>query len=130
MNYLLDTQIFLWWLAADRRLQKSVNELIANPANRIWLSAASAWEMEIKSTLGKLATPGDLERQLAANAIDTLPIHLRHVQRLRDLPFIHADPFDRILVAQSIADELVLITADPVVARYPCRLVTNAVRRR
>jgi PIN domain nuclease of toxin-antitoxin system len=130
MNYLLDTQIFLWWLAADRRLQKSVNDLIANPANRIWLSAASAWEMEIKSMLGKLATPGDLERQLAANGIEALPIHLRHVQRLRDLPSIHTDPFDRILVAQSIADELVLITADPVVARYPCRLVTNAVRRR
>jgi PIN domain nuclease of toxin-antitoxin system len=51
MNYLLDTQIFLWWMAADRRLQKTLNELIANPANRIWLSATSAWEMEIKSAI-------------------------------------------------------------------------------
>jgi PIN domain nuclease of toxin-antitoxin system len=130
MNYLLDTQIFLWWIAADRRLQKTLNELIANPANRIWLSAASAWEMEIKSALGKLKIPDDLEQQLAMNGIEALPIYLRHVQTLRSLPGIHSDPFDRILVAQSISDALVLVTADPVVASYPCRTVTNFAKPR
>lgn len=130
MNYLLDTQIFLWWVAADRRLQKTLRELIADPTNRIWLSAASAWEMEIKSALGRLTIPNDLEQQLAGNGIEALPIYLRHVQTLRGLPSIHGDPFDRILVAQSIADALVLVTADPVVASYPCRTVTNFGRRR
>ena len=130
MNYLLDTQIFVWWLAADRRLNKGLHELIADPTNRIWLSAASAWEMEIKSALGKLSVPDDLERQLAANGIEALPIYLRHIKMVRSLPAIHGDPFDRVLVAQSIADELVLVTADPVVASYPCRTVTNIGRRR
>jgi PIN domain nuclease of toxin-antitoxin system len=130
MNYLLDTQIFLWWIAADRRLQKMLHGLIADPANRIWLSTASAWEMQIKSALGKLTTPDDLEQQLATNGIEELPIHLRHVQTLRCLPSIHSDPFDRMLVAQSISDALVLITADPVVASYPCRVVTNFGKRR
>jgi PIN domain nuclease of toxin-antitoxin system len=130
MNYLLDTQIFLWWIAADRRLQKTLRDLIANPGNRIWLSTASAWEMEIKSTLGKLTIPDDLEQQLVASEIEVLPISLRHVQALRSLPSIHTDPFDRILIAQSISDTLMLVTADPVVASYPCSVVTNFGKRR
>jgi PIN domain nuclease of toxin-antitoxin system len=130
MNYLLDTQIFLWWIAADRRLQKVLHELIADPANRIWLSVASAWEMEIKSALGKLRIPEGLEQQLAANGIEALSISLRHMQTLHSLPAIHRDPFDRMLVAQSVAEELILVTADPVVASYPCRTLTNSVHRR
>jgi PIN domain nuclease of toxin-antitoxin system len=128
MNYLLDTQIFLWWQAADRRLDTKLRELIGDPRNRIWFSVASAWEMEIKSTLGKLKVPDGLEEQLTRNAFEPLPIYLRHIQKLRGLPPIHRDPFDRMLVAQSLADDLVLMTADAVVASYPCRTVTSESR--
>ena len=86
--------------------------------------------MEIKSALGKLKIPDDLEQQLTTNGIEALPIYLRHMQTLRSLPSIHSDPFDRILVAQSISDALVLVTADPVVASYPCRTVTTFGKRR
>ncbi len=125
MSYLLDTQILLWWLGDDRRLARAVRSAIADPNRPVWLSVASVWEMEIKAKLGKLRVPENLEEQLVANGIAVLPIHFRHATALKSLPDLHRDPFDRMLVAQALTEDLTLVTADPVLHGYPCRMVQN-----
>ena len=96
---------------------------IADPRNGVWVSAASAWEVAIKSALGRLHLPGPaaevLPAALADNDFTPLPISVDHALRVTDLPRLHADPFDRILIAQAIAELLTIITADAIFARYP-----------
>jgi PIN domain nuclease of toxin-antitoxin system len=89
----------------------------------VWVSAASAWEVAIKSALGRLHLPGPaaevLPAALAENDFAPLPISIDHALRVSELPPLHADPFDRILIAQAIAESLTIITADAIFARYP-----------
>jgi len=85
----------------------------------VFVSAVCAWELEIKRALGKLDAPDDLPLQMERNRMFELPVHLRHVQRLRKLPVLHRDPFDRMLVAQALADDLTLVTRDRQILAYP-----------
>jgi PIN domain nuclease of toxin-antitoxin system len=94
---------------------------IRNPDVTVLVSVVSAWEMEIKRDLGKLRAPDDLPARLREHRFTELPVHLRHVQALRKLPNLHRDPFDRMLVAQAVADGLVLVTADDRLPAYPVR---------
>ncbi len=122
MRVLLDTHAFLWWIMNDRRLTKSARSVLENGNNSLLLSAASAWEIAIKTGLGKLILPDDPRRfvseQMAQNAIDPLPISLLHSLHLGMLPDHHGDPFDRMLVAQCQLESLPILTDDPQIARY------------
>jgi PIN domain nuclease of toxin-antitoxin system len=123
MNLLLDTQVLVWCLAADRRLRNAARQAIEDDANRVWVSAASAWEIEIKAALGKLRVPDDLLTQMTAIRFDELPVRIEHALFLRRLPALHRDPFDRILIAQALCEGFTLVTADPVLREYPVRII-------
>jgi len=122
MKVLLDTHTFLWWIANDPQLSSRARQIMAEPDTEPFLSAASGWEMAIKSRLGKLKLPADLPGfvadQLRINAIQVLPIHLAHALHVYTLPDHHRDPFDRILVAQSQLEKLPILTSDPLITQY------------
>ena len=122
MKLLLDTHSFLWWIADDRRLAASARAIIADPANELFLSAASGWEISIKCRIGKLQLAEGPEtfipRHLSANSVQSLPVQMDHALRVFSLPPLHRDPFDRLLVAQSQLERMPLITADPLVSQY------------
>lgn len=118
MRLLLDTHVLLWWLADDPRLAEPARLAIGAGENDVVVSAASAWEIAIKSRLGKVSAPGDLEQQLADNGFLPLAVEVRHALGVRDLPDHHRDPFDRLLVAQAQIEGLTLVTVDPTIARY------------
>ncbi|WP_342238793.1 type II toxin-antitoxin system VapC family toxin [Inquilinus sp. OTU3971] len=120
---LLDTHAFLWWLANDPALGRLAREVIAEPRNRIFVSAATAWEIEIKRQLGKLTAPADIEAVVEEKGFSKLPISFFHGQQAGALPPHHRDPFDRMLIAQAQAEGLELMTADPIFRAYAVRLI-------
>ena len=123
MRLLLDTQTFLWAVGAPERLSSRARRAIQLESNEIIVSAASAWEIAIKVGLGRLDLPDGPQRfvpdQMAANAFEPLAIQLRHALQVAELPDIHRDPFDRLLVAQASVEGLVLVTADRQLRKYP-----------
>jgi PIN domain nuclease of toxin-antitoxin system len=119
MNLSLDTHVLLWTLSAPERLSKVARNAIEDPANIVFVSAAVAWEIEIKAALGKLRAPSDLLSQLAAARFQELPITIAHALAIKQLPNLHRDPFDRIMLAQAKAAGLTFVTADPEVLQYP-----------
>jgi PIN domain nuclease of toxin-antitoxin system len=128
VNLLLDTHIFLWWLGESPRLPERIRLVIEDPATAVFVSAASIWEIAIKASLGRLeidpAVPAGLDGVVAACGFADLPIEARHAAAVRDLPFHHADPFDRLLLAQAQLEELTLATADTKLAAYGVPLLT------
>jgi PIN domain nuclease of toxin-antitoxin system len=112
MELLLDTQVFLWWQTSSSRITDGARAAIANPANAIFVSAASVWEVAIKRRLGKLAFDGSAARAIAANGFFELPILASDAESAGDLDWRHSDLFDRLLVAQALARGLTLITSD------------------
>ncbi len=117
MRLLLDTHVLLWWLSAEQLRPKAV-EAIASADSDVWVSTATIWEMSIKAGLGKLAVPDDVSDQLMHHGFDILPIGLPHALAVRSLPPHHADPFDRMLVAQAQVEDLTLVTRDANIRRY------------
>ncbi len=126
MKALLDTHAFLWAISDDVRLSRRAQRTFTGPHD-LWLSVASLWEILLKVKTGKLPLPEPsgpyLVKKLGENRIEVLPIKLDHVLRIETLAVHHRDPFDRILVAQSIEEKLPLITADPIFERYPVELI-------
>ena len=119
MTLLLDTQIFLWYLADSKRLVPRARTAISG-ADRVFVSAASIWEAAIKTALGKLTVVlDDLVAGIAASGFSELPITALHAARVAALPDHHRDPFDRMLIAQALSEPLVLLTNDEILARYP-----------
>lgn len=118
MSYLLDTHVLLWMLSDDPRLQGQARSAITDGRSRVLVSAVSAWEIAIKKATGKLRAPDDLPDQLKRQRFVPLDITVAHAVALGDLPDHHADPFDRMLVAQARTDRLTLITHDPKILRY------------
>ena len=123
MKLLLDTHILLWWLSQDRRLSQLETDIITDPDNLILVSAATAWEIAVKKMIGKLEAPDDLPAALAANNFLELPITIEHSQRLYQLPLHHNDPFDRIMVAQAMSEDLTFMTRDAKIALYEVRTI-------
>jgi PIN domain nuclease of toxin-antitoxin system len=119
MNLSLDTHVLLWALSAPERLSTAARDAIEDPANIVFVSAAVAWEIEIKAALGKLRAPSDLVNQLTVANFHELPITIAHVLALKHLPSLHRDPFDRIMLAQARAAGLAFVTTDPEVLQYP-----------
>ena len=122
MKLLLDTHLLLWAASQPRRLPAEARRLIEDPGNEPFFSAASIWEVAIKSGLGREDFQADarlLRRELLDNGYSELPIVSGHTVATAGLPPIHKDPFDRLLIAQSLVEGITLLTADPLVARYP-----------
>ena len=125
MRLLLDTHVFLWWQTEDIRLVAAVRDQIRG-ANEVHVSAATAWEITIKQTLGKLegvrgaATIG---AAVAEQGFLELPVSVAHAERVLTLPLHHRDPFDRLLVAQSMCEDLALVTHDRPLAAYGVPIV-------
>jgi len=121
MNLLLDTHVFLWWIN-DTAIPKTAEAAIRHPENAVWISAASAWEITIKVSLGKLKIPDRaarfVEDQRLGNAFGWLPIDIDALDCLQDLPFHHRDPFDRLLIAQAISMGYTLVSADGAFDQY------------
>lgn len=113
MKLLLDTHAFLWWLAGDLRLSKPARDAIDDSANDVHVSAASAWEITTKHRVGKLdhasAIAHDVGKAIASQAFQELPVTVRHAQLAGALPGEHRDPFDRMLVAQAILENMALV---------------------
>ena len=120
---LLDTHVVLWWLSDDQRLGQEARRLIANPGNHVAVSAASVWEMAIKSSIGKLSVPDGLEEAILVCGFKPLSITLEHAARVGDLPLLHRDPFDRMLIAQAQLEGLDLLTADAGLRAYSVKVV-------
>lgn len=121
MKLLLDTHLLLWAAGEPSRLSKEARNLISDPDNELLFSAASLWEVSIKCGLGRKdfrADPRILRRGLLDNGYGEIPIHSDHVVVLDTLPAIHRDPFDRILVAQAVAEGIELVTTDSQLVQY------------
>lgn len=119
MRLLLDSHAYLWWLANDARLPAAARAAIADSRSIVHVSAATIWELAIKAALGRLDTGGaDLTDEIAANGFVELPITARHATEAGALPHHHDDPFDRMLIAQALSEELVLVTRDRAFRAY------------
>ncbi len=122
MNLLLDTNALLWWLGAAPRLGRQAAIVIADPANTIWVSAATVWEIAIKTSIGRLemGEPPEqcLPREMARNRFRPLLIDFEHALAVRTLPLHHRDPFDRLLIAQAQVEGLRIVTADRIFTAY------------
>ncbi|MGH3514137.1 MAG: type II toxin-antitoxin system VapC family toxin [Pseudonocardiaceae bacterium] len=117
MRLLLDTNVLIWWLAESPRLSKETRDAItAEP--EVIVSAVSAFEIAVKSAIGKLRVPGDLEVQIVEQAMTELPVTVRHGLAVGQLPMHHRDPFDRLLIAQAQCEGLTIVTADRTFAAY------------
>ena len=117
--FLLDAHVLLWWLEDPARLSPSAQAAIRDEGSLIFVSAATVWEIAIKRAAGKLKVPGNLEERIIANRFIPLSITFAHAISAADLPRHHADPFDRLLIAQAISERLTLISRDPEIPRYP-----------
>ncbi len=118
MNLLLDTHVFYWWNQAPDRLGKQALEAISDPHNRIFVSAASVYEIAYKRNQNKLRWPGNISQQIQANDFSGLPITPAHADAAGQLPPHHRDPFDRLLIAQAQVEQLTLATRDSAMRSY------------
>jgi PIN domain nuclease of toxin-antitoxin system len=130
MNLLIDTHVLIWWSMGGQNLGRRARSLISAQDNSVWVSAASIWEISIKTSLGRLDLSGVLAGTRIPEDLDlhgflTLQINFLHALAVRDLPLHHRDPFDRMLVAQARCEDLTLLTADEIFA-YDVRTIDAA----
>jgi PIN domain nuclease of toxin-antitoxin system len=126
VRLLLDTHAFLWFVAGDSRLSRAARAALEREDARLCVSAASVWEMAIKSSPGRLSLPGPLQDYLgekAAEGFELLPVDWLHAAAVERLPFHHRDPFDRLLVAQALVEGLPIVTPDRVFRKYGAQVV-------
>lgn len=127
MKYLLDTSVWLWSLTASERISQKGRQLLASGTAELYLSAASSWEIAIKSALGKLPLPEPpanfVPKGMAAQGIRPLSITHTHALAVSELPAHHADPFDRILIAQARTEDMVILTVDRVFEQYQVKIL-------
>ena len=125
MRVLVDTHVFIWYVQSSDKLPSSVTVIINDGRNDILLSIASVWEMAIKQSTGKLniGTPyaSFISEQMRLNSMELLPVRLEHLDLITTLPLHHRDPFDRLLIAQAIVEDILIISADRVFSLYPVR---------
>ncbi len=117
-TYILDTHVLLWWFEDPQKLSSQSRTIIENPKCFIYLSSVVTWEISVKAALGKLDVPDKLFDLIKEGQFHELPVSIAHTQVLRALPSHHSDPFDRLLVAQALAENSTLITRDAMVQKY------------
>jgi PIN domain nuclease of toxin-antitoxin system len=128
LNYLLDTHTFLWAITESPALSVSVISILENPENQLFLSIASLWEIAIKLSIGKLRLTfsfDDLPAKLTEASVQIVPINFEHLRVVATLPLHHRDPFDRLIVAQAISENLILLTKDDVLKSYAVQTLWN-----
>jgi PIN domain nuclease of toxin-antitoxin system len=122
VDLILDTHTFLWFVFGSIRMSEKAEALIQDPVNRKFLSLATPWEVGIKVSTGKLTVSQPVDQffaeEMYANSVQRLPITLAHIARVSTLPFHHRDPFDRILIAQSLTENMALVSADAALDAY------------
>ena len=123
MKLLLDTHAALWWLADDARVGRDAERQLSDETNRVLLSAAVIWEVAIKRSLGKLQAPADLAQTLLDAGAQPLAVTLDHAAGVEELPWHHRDPFDRLLVAQALAEGAVIVSQDVRLGQYGVSLL-------
>ena len=121
MKALLDTHVLLWALVDDPRLSAAQRAVLG--AGELYVSAAAVWEVGIKRALGKLDVPGDVFEVAHASGVRQMPITWAHAEAAAALPAHHADPFDRMLIAQAVAEAMPLVSGDGKMARYAVELI-------
>jgi PIN domain nuclease of toxin-antitoxin system len=122
VKVLMDTHVFLWLIVGDVRLSEKARQIFLDPRNKIYLSAASLWEIAIKMSLGKLSLKGGwlrlFEKEMKMNTIQWLPIEMPHCDQVSKLPFHYRDPFDRMLVSQALVEKMVILSSDSRLSDY------------
>ena len=117
-QFLIDTHVFLWWLEGSVKLGRELKELLSRPEVKVYLSVVSVWEMVIKNKIGRLKLPSDLKKYIEESGCVVLPVELNHAMEVGRLPWLHKDPFDRMLVAQAREEQLILVTKDIKIMKY------------
>lgn len=123
MRLLLDTHTFLWWVENSARLPKRFRDAIAEPANDVFVSAVTVWEIAIKRRTGRIILSGGIVEEIRSHGFQPLPIAVGHAEAVEQLPVIHRDPFDRMLVAQAMSEGLILLTVDAQMVQYAPNLL-------
>ena len=127
MNVLLDTQCWLFWLTEPEKLSENAREILENASNAVFLSAVSSWEIAIKYSIGKLNLPEPPERfvtkRLVRDGISSLPVQHVHALRVAELPYHHKDPFDRLIISQSMVEGLPVMTVDRQFEPYKIEII-------
>jgi PIN domain nuclease of toxin-antitoxin system len=127
MKYLLDTVVWIWSIASSERISREAREILENGEEEIYLSSVSSWEISIKVRTGKLSFPepplGHISRFMARQNLRPLSITHAHAQKVYDLPNHHNDPFDRMLIAQALVEDMAILTADRWFSKYPVQVV-------
>ncbi len=124
MRYLVDTHILLWWVLGDFRLSKKAVKILLDPTNEIYVSLLAAWEISIKQSSKKLVLHTTVEEVFRLSRFKTLIITFDQILALKSLPYIHKDPFDRLLIAQAVAEGLTIITVDPKIRKYDVKTLS------
>ena|SRR3990167_4636519 len=119
MKYLLDTHVILWWFTEPEKIHQKARKIIRDRSNNVFISSASCWEIAIKKSIGRLTLPHNLLETIALEGFQTLPIKPEECIGIADLPMLHTDPFDRLLVMQAKLYDLIIITRDNKIPEYP-----------
>jgi PIN domain nuclease of toxin-antitoxin system len=122
MKLLLDTHVLFWALFESNKLNLKTQEALNNKNNLIFVSIVSLWELQIKQSIGKIVLPDNFFNLISKTKHEVLSIKVTHIEQLKNLPLIHRDPFDRMLIAQAIAEELDLMTCDEEIIKYPVNI--------
>ena len=127
MKVLVDTHTFIWALEGDPRLSKRAKQILTSDSNELVFSLASLWEIAVKIQIGKLGTLGSsvvyVRDEVEEYGMEILPIHYSHILALERLPFHHKEPFDRLILAQAVAESLPLLSDDSQFPAYPVKLL-------
>lgn len=126
MDLLLDTHAFIWFISGDEAMPPHVVNVIKDINNRCYISIASIWEITIKVSLQKLKIAiefNEILNFLEENEIEILPTSFEHLQKLLHLEYHHRDPFDRLIIAQGLTDNLTILTQDEQFSKYPCKII-------
>jgi len=123
MNLLLDTHVLIWALENNPMLSSVARDAIIDGKNIVFVSSVSAWEISIKKAMGKLKSPNNLGEEIMLHRFTQLNINFDHAQLAGELPEVHKDPFDRMLIAQAIIEKLTLISRDSIMAKYDVHLL-------
>lgn len=122
MNYLIDTHVLLWWYEDPSKLKESTLKIISNRDNSIYVSDVVIWEIVIKVSIGKLKPKQNIYQEIEKD-FELLPIKSTHIHRIANLESIHRDPFDRLLIAQSIEEDMTVITHDKLILKYDIKTI-------
>ena len=123
MRVLLDTHTLIWGLRQPEKLTPKIKDLLTNVNNVVFVSVASLWELEIKKSLGKITLPDNFTTQLQECGYELLTIKPEHISQLKDISLIHRDPFDRMLIAQSVYENIPLVTIDAEILKYDIEII-------